>query len=85
MVPLIGLCLERECLGGNTCFKKKDVYKYTWERVERGIVVIKALMDCLLISKYARNKFLDVPVYRGTARGISDYYLAEGRRRVAER
>ena len=28
---------------GNTWFKKKDINKYTWERVGEGIVIDKAL------------------------------------------
>ena len=48
---LIGLCIEREILVGNTCFKKKDINKYTWDRVGKCIVIDRALMDYLLISK----------------------------------
>ena len=67
---LIGLCLER------------DVIKCTWER---GTAVDRALMDYLPISRNARNRILDIYVYRGPARGMSDHYLVEGTVRVAER
>ena len=82
---LIGLCLEQELLIGNTWFKKKGINKYTWERVERGVVVDRALMDYLIISRNARDRLLDVHVYRGAAEGMSDHYLVEGRVRVAEK
>ena len=82
---LIGLCLEQELLIGNTWFKKKDINKYTWERVERGVAVDRALMDYVIISRDARDRLLDVHVYRGAAVGMSDHYLVEGRVRVAER
>ena len=82
---LIGLCLEQELLIGNTWFKKKDINKYTWERVERGVMVDRALMDYVIISRNVRHRLLDVHVYRGAAVGVSDHYLVEGRLRVAER
>ena len=62
--------------------------KYTWERVERvglWIVVDRALMDYLLISRIAGIRLLDVHVHRGSMRGTSDHYLVEGRVRVTER
>ena len=53
---LLGLCLER------------DVIKCTWEMVEMGTAVDRALMDYLPISRNARNRLLDVKVYRGAER-----------------
>ena len=81
---LTGMCIERESLVGNTWFKK-GVNKYMRERVGSGIVIDRELMDYLLISENARNRSLDVHVYRGTARGMSDHYLVEGKVGVAER
>ena len=82
---LIGLCLEREMMIGNTWFMKKDINKYTWERVVRGRVEDKALMDYVLVSKSVRNRLSDVHVYRGAANGVSDHYLVEGRVRIVGR
>ena len=82
---LIGLCLEHELVIGNTWFRKKDINKFTWERVVRGVVTDRALMDYIIISKSARERLLNVHVYRGAAGGMSDHYLVEGRVRVAER
>ena len=48
-------------------------------------MVVKTLMDILLIFRNDRNRLLDVHVYKGTARGMSDHYLVEGRVKVAER
>ena len=38
-------------LVGNSWFKKKDVYKYTWSRKTEGRVVDRALMDYVVLSK----------------------------------
>ena len=39
---------EQELVVGNSWFKKKDVYKYTWLRIVVGRVVDRALMDYVL-------------------------------------
>ena len=82
---LIGLCLERELIIGNTWYKKKNINKYTWERVVRGCVEEKALMDYVIVSKNAWNRLRDVHVYRGEAQGVSDHFLVEGRVRAGGR
>ena len=82
---LIGMCLEREMMIGNTWFKKKRINKYTWERVVRGRVEDRALMDYVIVSRNVRSRLLDVHVYRGAAGGVSDHYLVEGRVRVVGR
>ena len=79
---LIGLCMERELIVGNTWFRKKRINKYTWERVVRGEVVERALMDYVIISKKVWKRLLDVHVYRGAADGVSDHFLVEGRLKV---
>ena len=82
---LTGMCIERESLVENTWFKKKDINKYMKERVGMGIVIDRALMDYLLTSKNTKIRLLDVHVYGGTARGMRDHYLVEGKVGVAER
>ena len=37
------MCAEQELVVGNSWFKKKDVYKYTWLRMAEGRVVDKTL------------------------------------------
>ena len=75
---LVGMCLERGLVIGNTWFKKKDINKYTWVRVERGIVTDRAIMDYILVGRDMRHKLLDVHVFRGAAGGMSDHYLVQG-------
>ena len=48
---LIGVCVEREMVVGNTLFKKKDIHKYTWVRQEGGRVVDKAMMDYVAVPR----------------------------------
>ena len=42
---LVGMCMEHELVIGNTWFRKKDINKYTWIRVNDGRMVDRALMD----------------------------------------
>ncbi|WP_435331512.1 hypothetical protein, partial [Klebsiella pneumoniae] len=57
---MIGMCIEREMVIGNTFFKKKEIYKYTWVRQEGGRVVDRALMDYVVVSRNERGRLLDV-------------------------
>jgi len=79
---LVGLCMEHELMIGNTCFRKKDINKYTWVRVSNGRVIDRALMDYVIVSRSMRMRLLDVHVLRGEACGMSDHYLVEGRVKV---
>ena len=56
---------EQELLVGNSWFKKKDVYKYTWFRMAEGRVVYRALVDYMLLPKRMLRRLLDVKVRRG--------------------
>lgn len=69
---LVQLCVENELVIGNTWFKKRDVHKYTWERMGGDD---KALMDYVLVRKRDKSSMTDVNVFRGAARGVSDHYL----------
>ena len=79
---LVELCMERELLIGNTCFKKRMIHKYTWERVGNGRLIDRALMDYFIVSKHMRGRLTDVNVLRGVAGGMSDHFLVEGRMKV---
>ena len=46
---LLGVCAEQELVVGNSMFRKKYVYKYTWVRMVEGRVVDRALMDYVLL------------------------------------
>ena len=78
---MIGLCVERELVIGNT-FKKKEIHTYTWERQDVGRIVDRALMDYVVVSKDMVGRLLDVRVLRGESGGLSDHYL-EGKLRVS--
>ena len=70
---------EQELVVGNTLFKKKEVYKYTWLRMAEGRVVDRALMNYVLLPKQMLGRLLDVKVWRGEGRGMSDHFLVEAR------
>ena len=70
---------EQELVVGNSWFKKNDVYKYTWFRMEEGWVVDKALMDYVLLPRRMLGRLFDVKVWRGEGRGFSDHFLVEAR------
>ena len=76
------MCNELGLLIGNTCFKKRMIHKYTWERMAHGVVVDRAMMDYVVVSKHMRGRLLDVNVLRGVASGMSDHFLVEGRVKV---
>jgi len=82
---MIGLCVEREMVIGNTLFAKKDIYKYTWVRQEGGRVVDRAMMDYVVVSRKVIGNLLDVRVLRGEGGGMSDHYLVEGKLRAGIR
>ena len=66
---------------GNSCFKKKDVYKYTWLRLAERRVVDRALMDYMLLclSKRMLGRLSDVKVWRGESGEMSDHFLVVAR------
>ncbi len=84
-VRLLDICAERELVIGNSMFKKKEVNKYTWVRVDNGRMVERAVMDYVLIERGMVGRLLDVHVFRGEAGGMSDHFLVEGRLRVRQR
>ena len=72
------MCAEQELVVGNSWFKKNDVYKYTWLRIEEGRVEDKALMDYVLLPRRMLGRLLDVKVWREGG-GLSDHFLVEAR------
>ena len=43
---------------GNTCFRKRQIHKYIWERVERGVVVDRAVVDRAVVDYVIVQKLL---------------------------
>ena len=62
---LLEMCAEQGLLVGNSWFKKKDVYKYTWLRMAEGRVVDRTLMEYVLLPKLMLGRLFDVKVLRG--------------------
>ena len=56
------MCAEQELVVGNSWFKKKDVYKYTWLRMADGRGVDRALIDYVLLAKRMLGRLLGVKV-----------------------
>ena len=81
---LLNMCSEHELAVGNTFFKKRLINKYTWERVNNGKLVDRALMDYVVIERSLFKRLKDVHVFRGEAAGISDHFLVEAKLEVAK-
>ena len=69
------MCSELGLLIGNMCFRKRLIYKYTWDRVAHGVLMDSAVKDYVVVPVHLRGRLLDVNVLRAVAGGISDYYL----------
>ena len=67
----------QELVVGNTRFKEKDVYKYTWLRMAERRVVDRALMDYVLLPKLMLGRLLDVKEWREECGGMFDHFLVE--------
>ena len=48
---LIGMCSELGLLIGNKFFRKRLIHKYTWERVEHGVITDRAVMDYVMVPR----------------------------------
>ena len=81
---LINMCMESEMMIGNSVFKKKWKYKYTWIRQERGIITERALMDYVLIRRRMIGRLKDVHVFKGVTAGVSDHFLVQMKLIVAK-
>ena len=76
---VLEMCAEQELVVGNSWFKKKDAYKYTWLRIAEGKVVDRALMDYVLFPERMLGRLLDAKVWRLEGRGMSDRFWVEAR------
>src|SRR5678815_2308701 len=76
---LLELCVDRRMIIGNTWFKKSENHKYTWKSEITGG---RAILDYVCINRKDRGRLLDVNVFRGAGRGLSDHYLVVARLRV---
>ena len=76
---LLEVCVANRLIIGNTWFVKKLNHKWTWVS---GINGEKGLLDYICIKKRIRDRLLDVNVFRGAARGMSDHYLVLAKIRV---
>ena len=76
---LLDMCVEQGLLIGNSFFKKKGRNKYTWIRMANGIVIERALMDYVLLTKRMVGRLKDEHVFRGVAAGMSDHFLVEAK------
>ena len=72
---LLEICAEQELVLGNSWFKKKVGYKYTWLRMAEGSVVDRALMNYVLLPKRMLGRLLDVNVWRGEGARMSDHFF----------
>ena len=59
---LIEMFNDLGLLIGKTCYKKRMIHKYTRERVVKGGIADRAVMDYVMISKDMRGRLLDVNV-----------------------
>ena len=76
---MIGMCVARGLMIGNTWFKKKENHKYNWVS---GVNRERGLLDYMCVGWEGRSRLLEVNVLRGTAMGISDHYLVVAKIKV---
>ena len=74
--------MKQEMVIENSVFRKKEINKYTYERVEHGRVTDRALMGYVLITKGRLGRLLDELVFRGENGEMSDHFLVEGKIKV---
>ena len=72
---LLEMCSELELGIGNTYFEKKGINKFTWQRIDNGRVVLRAMVDYVLVEKSILGSLVDVHVARGAGGGLSDHFL----------
>ena len=72
---LLEMCAEMELMVGNTLFRKKGINKFTWQRIDNGILIERAMMDYVLVEKSVLGRLVDVHVARGAGRGVSHHIL----------
>ena len=66
---------ERELVVGNTFCRKKGINKFTWQRIDTGRLVSRAMMDYVLVKKSVLGRLVDVHVAREAGGGVSDHFL----------
>ena len=60
---------------GNTFFTKKGINNFTWQRIDNGRLVERAMMEYKLVEKSVLGKLVNVHVARGAGEGVSDHFL----------
>ena len=58
---------EMELVVGNTYFRKKGINKLTWQRINSGRLVKRAMMDYVLMEKSVFRRLVDVHVAKGVS------------------
>ena len=48
---LLEMCAEMELVVENMFFRKKGINKFTWQRIDNGRLVERAIMDYVLVEK----------------------------------
>ena len=48
---MLEMCTEMKLVVGNTCFSKKGTNKFTWQRIDTGRLVERAMMGYVLVEK----------------------------------
>ena len=72
---LLEMCSEMELVIRNTFFRKKGINVFTWQRIDNGRLVERAMRDYVLVEKNDLGRLVDVLVARGAEGGVSDYLL----------
>ena len=76
---LLELCSELDLVIGNTYFRKKGINKFTWQRMDNGRLVERAMMDYVIVEKSALGWLVDVPVPRRAGLRVSEHFLVVAR------
>ena len=72
---LLEMCYEMELVVGNMLFRKKRINKFTWQRIDKGRLVERAMMHYVLVEKNVLGRLVDLHVAREFGGGVSDHFF----------
>ena len=71
-----------EMMLSNTYFRKKKIYKFTWQTIDNGRFIERTVMDYVIVEKSALGRRVDMHVPIKAGGGVSDHFLVEAEEKV---
>ena len=63
------MCSEMEIVIGNTYFWKKGFNKFIWQRIHKGRLLERAVMEYVIVERSALGLLVDVHEPKGMKKG----------------